>query len=198
MKKAFLTIVVSSVLLLSFTEIVKTKFKADTKNSKINWKGFKPTGSHFGTINISAGDFILDDKNMIVAGEFTIDMSSIVDLDMEADNKYNAKLVGHLKSPDFFDAEKYPNGVFKINKSEKKEGKILISGDLTLKDKTNPVSFIADVNINGDKLTLKSESFMVDRSKFDVRYKSKSFYNDLKDAFVNDDMEISIEVIANK
>lgn len=197
MKKIFLTITAISLVLFSFTTIVKTNYKADINNSKINWKGFKPTGSHYGTINISNGNFIVK-GDKILEGEFTIDMNSIVDLDMAADNEYNAKLVGHLKSPDFFDAKKYPNGTFNITKSEKKDGKILISGNLTLKDKTNPVSFLADVKIDENGLTLKSETFKVDRSKYDVRYGSKSFFDDLKDKFINDDMEISVEVVANK
>jgi len=197
MKKIFLTLIVASVLLFSFTTIVKTTYKADIKNSKINWKGFKPTGSHFGSINISNGSFIINDDK-IVGGEFTIDMNSIVDLDMEADNKYNAKLVGHLKSADFFDVEKFPNGKFQITKTESKDGKTLIYGDLTLKDKTNPVSFLAEVKINENGLTLNSETFKIDRSKFNIQYGSKSFFDDLKDKFINDEMEISIEIVANK
>ncbi len=197
MKKIFLTLIVASVLLFSFTTIVKTTYKADIKNSKINWKGFKPTGSHFGSINISNGSFIINDDK-IVGGEFTIDMNSIADLDMEADNKYNAKLVGHLKSADFFDVEKFPNGKFQITKTESKDGKTLIYGDLTLKDKTNPVSFLAEVKINENGLTLNSETFKIDRSKFNIQYGSKSFFDDLKDKFINDEMEISIEIVANK
>ncbi len=197
MKKIFLTIIGASVLLFSFTTIVKTNYKADINNSKINWKGFKPTGSHNGSINISNGNFIVS-SDKIVGGEFIIDMNSIVDLDMPADNEYNAKLVGHLKSADFFDVDKFPNGIFHITKSENIDGKTLIHGDLTLKDKTNPVSFLADVKIDKKGLTLKSETFKIDRSKYNVRYGSKSFFDDLKDKFINDEMEISIEVIANK
>lgn len=197
MKKIFLTLIATSVLLFSFTSIVKTNYKVDIDNSKINWKGFKPGGSHNGTINVSNGNFIIEGKK-IVGGEFTIEMNSIVDLDMDADSEYNAKLVGHLKSEDFFDVKKYPNGTFHITGTEKKEGKTLILGELTLKDKTNSVAFLADVKIENGKLSLKSESFMVDRSKYGITYKSKSFFNDLKDKFINDDMEISIEVVASK
>lgn len=197
MKKIFLTLIVTSALLFSFTTIVKTTYKADIENSKINWKGFKPTGSHFGSINISNGSFIVNDDK-IVGGEFTIDMNTIVDLDMEADNKYNAKLVGHLKSADFFDVEKFPNGKFQITKTESKDGKTLIYGDLTLKDKTNPVSFLAEVKIDENGLTLNSETFKIDRSKFNIQYGSKSFFDDLKDKFINDEMEISLEIVANK
>ena len=197
MKKIFLILIATSVLLLSFTNIVKTVYKADIKNSKINWKGFKPTGSHNGVISISTGEFILE-NDKIIGGNFTIDMNSIIDLDMPADNEYNAKLVGHLKSEDFFDVKKHPNGTFHITGSDSKGGKTLIKGDLTLKDKTNSIAFLATVKIEGDQLTFKSETFKIDRSKYDITYKSKSFFNNLKDKFINDDMEISIEVSANK
>ena len=197
MKKTFFTAIAISLIAFSFTDIKKTNYKVNTETSKINWKGSKPTGSHYGTINLDNGNFIVK-NDKITGGEFTIDMNSIADLDMPADNEYNAKLVGHLKSADFFDVEKYPNGSFQIKESENKDGKTLIKGELTLKDISHPVSFLADINIENGQLTLKSETFMVDRSKWNIRYQSKSFFDDLKDKFIEDDMEISIEVIANK
>ena len=197
MKKTFLTAIVISFIAFSFTNIKKTNYKVNTETSKINWKGFKPTGSHFGTIDLDNGNFIVK-NDKIVGGEFTINMNSISDLDMPADNEYNAKLVDHLKSADFFYVEKYPNGSFQIKETENRDSKTLIKGELTLKDISHPVSFLADLNIENGQLTLKSESFKVDRSKWNIRYKSKSFFDDLKDKFIEDDMEISIEVIANK
>jgi polyisoprenoid-binding protein YceI len=197
MKKTILTVITISFIAFSFTNIKKTNYKVNTVISKINWKGFKPTGSHYGTIDLDNGNIIIK-NDKITGGEFTINMNSIVDLDMPADNEYNAKLVGHLKSADFFDVEKYPNGSFQIKETENKDGKTLIKGELTLKDISHPVSFLADIKIENGQLTLKSETFKIDRSKWNIRYKSKSFFDDLKDKFIEDDMEISIEVIANK
>ena len=197
MKKTFLTAIAISFLAFSFTNIKKTNYKVNTETSKINWKGFKPTGSHYGTINLDNGNFIVK-NDKIIGGEFTINMNSIADLDMPADNEYNAKLVGHLKSADFFNVEKYPYGSFQIKETENRDSKTLIKGELTLKDISHPVSFLADINIENGQLTLKSETFKVDRSKWNIRYKSKSFFDDLKDNFIKDDMEITIEVIANK
>lgn len=197
MKKILLSVISISFIAFSFTNIKKTNYKVNIETSKINWKGFKPSGSHYGTIDLANGNFVVK-NDKISGGEFTIDMHSIVDLDMPADNENNAKLVGHLKSADFFDVEKYPNGSFQIKDTENIDGKTLINGELTLKDITHPVSFLADIKIENGRVTLKSESFKVDRSKWNIRYKSKSFFNDLKDKFIDDDMEISIEVIANK
>jgi len=197
MKKTTLMVMAVAFIAFSFTSIKKTNYKVNTETSKINWKGFKPTGSHYGTIHLSNGNFIINDDK-IIGGEFTIKMNSILDLDMPADNEYNAKLVGHLKSEDFFDVEKYPNGGFQIKGTEKKGEKTLIKGELTLKGITHPVSFLANVKIDNGQLAFKSETFKVDRSKWNIRYKSKSFFDDLKDKFIEDDMEISIEVMAIK
>lgn len=197
MNKTILTLIVVIFITFSFNNIKKVNYKVNTNTSKINWKGFKPTGSHYGTIDLSNGNFILNGEK-IVSGEFTINMNSIVDLDMPADNEYNAKLVGHLKSEDFFDVAKYPNGSFQIKGTENKNGRTLIKGDLTLKGITHSISFLADIKIDAGKLTFKSETFKIDRSKWNIRYKSKSFFDDLKDKYIEDGMEISIEVTANK
>jgi len=184
-------------LLFTLSISAQTEMKTNKKNSTINWKGFKPTGSHYGSIMLKNGNFIVK-ENQIIGGEFTIDMTTIVDLDMPADHKDNAKLVKHLKSDDFFGVEKHPTANFKITKVEKKGNKSLVSGNLTIKSKTNPISFLASTDFRNDVLLLKSETFKIDRSKWNIKYKSKSFFDDLADKFIYDDMEISIEIEAGK
>ncbi len=184
-----------TLVLIAFSVSAQTTMITSSENSTINWKGFKPTGEHYGTIMLKNGNFNVE-GNQIKGGEFTIDMTTIVDLDMPADNEYNAKLVKHLKSEDFFGVEKHPTANFKITKIEKKGDKSLIHGDLTIKNKSNPVSFLAEVDFSNDVLTLKSETFKIDRSKWDIKYKSKSFFENLADNFIYDDMEITIEIEA--
>ncbi len=195
MKKTILPLLL--LIFVGYSTIAQNKFVANSDSSTINWKGFKPTGEHNGTIAIDKGNFTHNDGE-ITGGEFTIAMNSIVNLDLEAGGKYNIKLVNHLKSADFFDTSVYPNAVFKITGTEKKGDQTLIKGDLTLKDKTNPVSFLADVKVNGNNLNVKSETFKIDRSKWNVRYGSKSFFDDLADKFIEDMMEISFDVNATK
>ena len=175
----------------------QTKYTADKENSVINWKGFKPTGDHYGTVLLSEGNFVLNQKE-IVGGEFKIDMNSIVDLDMPADNEYNAKLVKHLKSDDFFGVKKHPYAKFVITSTEKKGDQVIITGELTIKEITHPVSFPAKISLEGDQLRVKSEVFKIDRSKWNVKYKSKSFFSDLADNFIYDDMEMSIDIKSKK
>ncbi len=186
-----------ALLLFTVTINAQTTFKANTDNAKINWKGFKPTGDHYGTINLKNGSFTTN-NNQITSGEFTIDMNSIVNLDMDATSEWNTKLVNHLKSEDFFDVKKYPTATFKITSTEKKGNKILVKGNLIIKNKSNPIEFLATIKIENNQLVFDSEIFKIDRSKWGIEYKSKSFFNDLADKFIYDDMEISITIKANK
>ena len=171
--------------------------KVDVVGSTVSWKGFKPGGEHFGVISISEGSINLKSGNL-VGGSFTFDMNSIVDTDMPADNEYNAKLIGHLKSPDFFDVAKYPTAKFEITSVDNQNGKVNISGNLTIKEATKNITIPASfINENGI-ISLKSDVFTIDRTDFDVRYGSKKFFDDLKDKFINDEFEISFEIQAKK
>ncbi|MCF7561810.1 YceI family protein [Sabulilitoribacter multivorans] len=216
MKKNFLSITIISALTLfivsckdkakeattveaeAVTEVTpETVYTADAGASTIEWQGFKPTGSHNGTISLESGTLNTTDGK-ISGGLFTIDMASIVDLDIPADKEGNAKLVGHLKSPDFFDVEKYPTAKFEITGINETEGKTMLSGNLTLKDATNNITFPVSVSQENDSITLASETFTIDRSKWNVKFGSKSFFDDLGDKFINDDIELKIKVKAAK
>ena len=174
-----------------------TKYLANASESVIEWTGAKPTGKHNGTINIESGVFTVNDGK-VESGSFIIDMNSIVNLDIPADKEMNGKLVGHLKSADFFDVEKFPSAAFEVTGLEEKEGQMMLSGNLTLKDKKNNVTFPVSLNEDNDSYTITSEVFTIDRSKWDVRYGSKSFFDNLGDKFINDDIELKITLKANK
>ena len=197
MKRIIKNIVFSLLFFSTLAVWSQEQLVADTKASKVNWKGFKPTGEHYGTVILKSGSFTLENST-IVNGEFKIDMNSIVVLDIPSDESSNAKLTRHLKSKDFFNSKEYPNATFKINSTAPKESKTLVKGDLTIKGITHPVSFLADVTVNEDAVLLKSGKFEIDRSKWDIKYKSQSFFSDLGDKFISDDIELSVEVHAVK
>ena len=169
----------------------------DTDNSSMNWKGFKPTREHFGTIGLSEG-FLEINRDKLVGGTVIIDMNSIIDTDMPADDKYNIMLTEHLKSDEFFDVTKYPTAKFAITSVKVMDGKLSVSGDLTIKDQTHNISFSASLETANGVSTFTSEVFTVNRADYNVTYKSKSFFNDLKDKFINDDFEISFIVKTKK
>jgi len=164
---------------------------ANVETSTIEWQGFKPTGSHKGTINLESGSLTVKNGN-ILNGAFIFDMSSI------KESKANAKLEGHLKSAAFFDVKKFPNARFEITGLEEKDGNTMLSGSLKLKDITHPISFPVTVTHQNDALTLTSDVFTIDRSKWNIKYGSKSFFDDLKDKFINDDIELKITIKAKK
>lgn len=173
------------------------KYVADIDSSTIEWKGFKPTGTHNGTIKLDSGVLKVN-EGAIESGSFLVNMSSITVLDLPADDKMNAKLTGHLKSADFFDTENHPNAAFEVTGIEESEGKTMLSGNLTIKGIKQNITFPVSVSQNGDMLTLTSESFTIDRSKWEVKYGSKSFFDNLGDKFINDDIELKVNLTAKK
>lgn len=189
----------------STTEAVETtvatlesvKYMADPSNSSIEWKGFKPTESHNGTINLESGVFSIK-EDVIESGTFLIDMNSIVVLDIPADKKGNANLVGHLKNEDFFDAEKYPNAVFEVTGFETKDGQAMLSGNFTMKEQKNNITIPVSMSSEGDMLTLTSETFTIDRSKWNVKYGSESFFDNLGDKVISNDIELKFNIQAKK
>lgn len=172
--------------------------KIDNAASTIDWTGAKPTGKHNGTIGISEGNLMLTDGN-IVGGKFTIDMNSIVNLDLTSAED-NGKLVGHLKSPDFFDAAKYPTAVFEITSSEAVSGNANathnITGNLTMKDVTKSITFPVNVVIDGNQLKANTPEFLIDRTQWNVQYGSKTIFDNLKDKFINDEIALKISLSA--
>ncbi|KXN98722.1 lipid-binding protein [Aequorivita aquimaris] len=174
-----------------------TEYTVDTAASTIMWEGAKPTGKHHGTIKLSSGTVHLNNGN-IEAGEFVIDMNSITNEDLEGDDKAN--LEAHLKGTvegkegDFFNVKEYPTAKFEMTGIENN----VVKGNLTIKDKTNAIEFPATVTMEGDKMMLKSETFEIDRTKWDVNYGSKSIFPNLGDKFINDAMKITVSLVANK
>ena len=173
------------------------EYIVDTANSVIKWEGSKPTGTHHGTIELSSGSFSVHQGN-VEAGKFVIDMSTITDLDLEGEKK--ASLEAHLKGTaegqegDFFDIQKYPTATFELTGTEGN----MIKGNLTIKEKTNAIEFPASVIIEGNRLSLKSETIELDRTKWGVNYGSKSIFPNLGDQFINDTIKITVSLTATK
>jgi polyisoprenoid-binding protein YceI len=98
----------------------------------------------------------------------------------------------------FFNTKKFPEGTFEITTVETVDAVTTVSGNLTLKGITKPVSFPATISVDGDMVMLNSESFKIDRTQWGVNYASKSVFDDLKDKFVNDEIELKVSVTAAK
>jgi polyisoprenoid-binding protein YceI len=125
-----------------------------------------------------------------------IDMTSLSNKDV-SDAGMNAKLVGHLKSDDFFSVEKHPVSSLKITKVEKKAGKTMITGDLTIKGITKPVTFPADVKVEKNSVKAKGE-VKVDRTNYDIKFRSVKFFSDIGDKVINDEFKVGFDISASK
>ena len=189
MKK--LNFVFALLILLSSNVLFAQKAEINTEKSSVEWLGKKIGGQHEGHIKVMSGSFELE-NDKLVAGNFVVDMTSITNTDLE-NQTYNQKLVGHLKSDDFFGVEKFPTAEFTITKSSKfSNGTASVTGDITIKGKTESISF--DVMRAGNEYTAKID---VDRSKFDVRYGSNSFFDNLGDKAIDDIFTLNIKLLVN-
>jgi len=180
-------------LMIMFTGSAMFAQKADVdiQKSSIEWLGKKVGGQHTGNIQLKSG-YIELVKGEIAAGNFIVDMTSITNTDLK-DEGYNQKLVGHLKSDDFFGVEAYPVAVFDVTESTKfKDGTATITGDITIKGKTESISF--EVVRVGNEYTA---SLKIDRSKFDVRFGSPSFFNNLGDNAIDDIFTLNIKLVVD-
>ncbi|MFH0759301.1 MAG: YceI family protein [Bacteroidota bacterium] len=181
--------VAAMMIMLSGGVMFAQKAAVDTQKSSIEWLGKKIGGQHTGNIQLKSGHIELV-KGEISAGHFIVDMTSITDTDLK-DEAYNQKLVGHLKSDDFFGVEAYPTSEFVVTESSKFiNGTATITGDLTIKGKTESISF--EVVRSGKDYTA---SVAIDRSKFDVRYGSNSFFDNLGDKAIDDIFTLQIKLV---
>jgi len=186
---------------MSFTKktIHSDVYKVDRSISSLEWYAEKVSGKHNGTIKISNGE--ISDTHGNYTGNFEIDMSTIEDKDLE-NPAYKSKLENHLKSPDFFDAAKFPTSKFVLTSVSllpaPKDGLThSVKGLLTIKDKTNEITFDAAIKMEGDKI-FATGSAVVDRSKFDIKYGSKTFFADIGDKMIYDDFTLKFNVVAIK
>jgi polyisoprenoid-binding protein YceI len=176
-----------ALLAFSFTAIVKEKKEIKVEASNVVWRGYKVTGSHEGTLKLESGNLVFD-KEVLTGGEFTMNMKSLIVTDLSGGGK--EKLEGHLKSDDFFGVDKHEKStlIFKTVKSTGKNS-YKVTGDLTIKGKTNPVIF--DLSVYGSK----ANAFLkVDRTKFDVRYGSSSFLDNLQDKAIYDEFDLVVDL----
>ncbi len=181
--KNMATLVIVALMAFAFTTAEGEKKEINLEKSKVVWKGYKVTGSHAGIISIKSGHLNFA-KDKLTGGAFEIDMSTITVTDLKGE--YKGKLEGHLKSDDFFGVKKFPTATLLFTKV-KSVGKnsYKVKGDITIKGKTETVSF--NVSVYGSKANV---SLKIDRTKFDVRYGSTSFFDGLKDKAIYDEFDL--------
>lgn len=179
------SIALALVVVLSTVSVSAQTKKVDAKGSSINWLAKKVTGQHNGTVNLKDGALVFKGKKL-VGGTFNVDMTSLTSTDLSGE--YLGKLNGHLKSEDFFNTDKFSTAtlVFKTV-TAKGTNAYTVTGDLTIKGITKPITF--DLATTATSATTK---FMVDRTKYDIKYGSGSFFDNLGDKAINDEFELAV------
>ena len=182
--------------ILAMAATSPTTYRVDTQSSNIVWTGYKVTGNHTGTVKVKSGT-LTTDNGVLTGGSFEVDINSITDTDLEGE--WAAKLVGHLKSDDFLGAATYPTATFVITRAipQDSKGNYKVIGNLTIKGITKEVKFFANVaEANG--MVNASGKMTIDRSEFNMRYGSGSFFDGLGDKTIYDEFDLQISLVAKK
>ena len=200
-KKIFI-LILSVITLTSFTILThQDHVKVNTETSTVKWTGSKVTSSHEGDIKIKSGKLILD-HGRLVGGEFEIDMTTIVNTDIENQESRN-NLEGHLKNKDFFGVENHPTSDLKITKVDalkivdQNGNNYAVVADLTIKGITHSIIFNANVKIKGAAF-LAIAKIKIDRTKWDIKYNSGSFFDGLGNYLILDEIEFDVFLLSEK
>jgi polyisoprenoid-binding protein YceI len=162
--------------------------------SQITWKAAKVTGEHWGYVPIA--DAKLDvTGGKITGGSFEMDMVNLTVEDL-TDPKSKGNLTNHLKSDDFFSVEKFNRSTFKITKvTSSNATDYTVTGDLTIKGITKPVTFPAKVAVAGNKLTATG-NIKFDRTHYDIKFRSGNFFENLGDRMIYDEVNLDVKLVA--
>lgn len=166
--------------------------EVDVNNSVIKWTGKKVIGEHYGNIQLKDAKLSIA-NNKFTDGYFVIDMTTIIDNDLE-NAEWNQKLVGHLKSADFFDVENHKQATLRITKATPfKDNLSTIEGVLTIKGITKPITFEAQKE--GNTFVAKID---VNRTIYDIKYGSGSFFDNLGDKAISDIFTLEVKLAIKK
>lgn len=191
-KNLYKSIIVTFLALLTPLSLISQMTKLiDVENSKIKWIGEELSGkNHYGSLKFKKGNLNLN-NGVIISGNFIVDMKTINVEDLQGGSKQ--RLEGHLRSDDFFSVEKFSEAIFETKSPavvNKKEGVQILSGNLTIKGITHPAKIEIDDNW--------SAKLVFDRSKYDVRFRSGNFFQNLGDKLIYDEIAINAKIAFEK
>jgi len=182
--------------IVAMSAYTPTNYNVDSSASAIVWKGYKVTGSHTGTVKVQSGNLTYDNGSL-TGGSFVIDMTSIKCTDQEGE--WADKLVGHLKEDDFFGVAKYPTAKFVTTRviPQDTKGNYKILGNLTIKETTKEVKFLVTATETAGVMNA-SGKITIDRSEYNVKYGSGSFFDGLGDKTIYDEFDLQVALVARK
>ncbi|MGI4761173.1 MAG: YceI family protein [Janthinobacterium lividum] len=176
-------------------------YKLQPQLSTLGWEGKAVTHGHNGTMQFASGELQVN-GNQVVGGTVVVDMKTMKATDI-TDKDNHAKFVGHMSSDDFFGAEKFPTSTFKITSVKPIAGaaanadNATITGDMTIKGVTQQVSFPAKVGVKNG-VAAATGKMTIDRTKFGLKYGSKTFFDSIGDKAINDTFDLTFNVVAKQ
>nr|MBS0038043.1 YceI family protein [Saprospiraceae bacterium] len=175
------------------TDIADRTMEVLNSESSVHWQAYKVGGNHEGFVDIKSGALEFDAEGKLTGGHFIMDMTTISCTDLSGSS--NEKLVGHLKSDDFFDVANHPEARLDIKRviSRGLPGDYRIVADLTIKDITHEIRFNTLLEEKGS-MKVGSVDLVIDRSKYNVRYGSGTFFSNLGDNTIYDEFDISVNI----
>lgn len=194
--KTYLSVLVLLLATACSKDKDNVKFKVDEAQSTVKWKGSAPTHFHEGAFKVS-GNVEVNDKNKVIAGNFTIPIASITNFDIE-DEAIRKQLLDHLKSPDFFNIAIHPNASFKITKVEEytesgTSWNTKITGEFTMLGQTHSINFPAQINADANKISTKG-TFKLNRLQYGM-----NTYNDPEETlYILPEVDITLDIISNR
>lgn len=180
------------------TELENGNYTFQADQSQIMWVGKKTLVADWideGFIKLSNGSLSVDNGN-ILSGGVVVDMNTIT-AQKTGSGGGQDKLANHLKSADFFNVAEFGNSVFNVISVTKNEDKYEVTGDITIKGKTESITFPANIYMGDGKVFVEAE-IVIDRSKFDVRFGSKNFFNDLGNNVIDDNFTLKMKLVGTK
>ncbi|HEY0740867.1 MAG TPA: YceI family protein [Chryseosolibacter sp.] len=195
-RRTSIILLLTASVLVSSRSVTTNRYVIDNQQSVVAWTGtmaFSDKGSHTGYVNISKGELIVENEQL-TGGLVELDMTTIADKEHGRENG----LVEHLRSPDFFDVEKFPVSTFEITHVVTASGQYpKVTGNLTIKGITHPVTFPAQIEVKNGVVNA-SGKLVIDRTLWDVRYKSGKFFFNLADEAIADQIYFEIKITGKK
>lgn len=178
------------------TKEMTTTYTVDPQKTKVEYVGKKVTGQHNGTVSVKSGNLVFKGAELS-NGEIIVDMNSMTVEDIK-EKEYQDKFLGHMKSEDFFNTQKYPESKLVIKKTKKVGSDLEVMGELTMIGKTQPVNFKVTNWEWSDKEVKGKAKLVLDRTKWHLKYGSGKFFKGLGDKMINDEFELMIDLFATR
>lgn len=168
--------------------VADESYALQVESSTMAWEAGKIVGEPYtGKVALKSGSLELKDGSY-VGGSFVIDMT-----DMTHDDDKEA-VINHLQNEDFFDVAQYPTSSFVITSvSEKSEDTYDVTGDLTILDNTHSLTFEAEI-VESDSSVTATASFTIDRTTWGINFRSGSYFKDLGDKAIKDEIGFDLDL----